>query len=531
MKPWKLLLLAAASTLALAGCSSDGDSDPCDSSEGGPVSVVLESNFEFGNTRTIFRFDATGSRDQDCASRALSYRWDTNGDGVYDTAPSSDGTLELSFATTGMRTIKVEVGSDGAGKHEAEASLAIEVVDREYAAITTWLGTGIAGQTGDGTLLHETELFTPQDMSFAPSGKAYVLDWNNHRVLRTDGARSYNVCGTGTLGDAPEGSASGAGLNHPTHIAFDAQGRLIMAAWHNSMIMRIDEGADSMVRLAGRRPILGTTSNRCYSASDEGNAAVESCLDLPIATAFDSQGRLYISDQKNIRIARVDPVDGEITDNFETGDKSTFTTIAGIAFTVGGQVPLNGGFNGNDIPATEAWLSAPGGQSADPTSRIVIHDDVLYLADTQNHQIRKIDLSVANPNIELVAGKIVGNVPLADWSGDGGQATDAALNRPIDVDLDSEGNVFIADTFNNAIRRVDATTGIIETLVGTTFADPCAESETFPCELDLTDGHVLGDGKDPKAAYLARPYGIALDADDNLYIVDTYHHRIRVVYK
>jgi DNA-binding beta-propeller fold protein YncE len=97
---------------------------------------------------------------------------------------------------------------------------------------------------------------------------------------------------------------------------------------------------------------------------------------------------------------------------------------------------------------------------------------------------------------------------------DGVPAVEARLSRPCDIAFDSQGNLYIADTFNHAVRRVDAVTGIITTVAGTIgqFGDS-------------------GEGGDPRQALLNRPYGVAFDAADNLYICDTNNHKIKVVRK
>jgi DNA-binding beta-propeller fold protein YncE len=151
-------------------------------------------------------------------------------------------------------------------------------------------------------------------------------------------------------------------------------------------------------------------------------------------------------------------------------------------------------------------IYSPVGQAAPPTSRIAMDSrGNLYLADTGNHRIRKID---PNGIITTVAGN-----GSADFSGDGGPATAAALRFPTDVDVDSEGNVYIADTFNSCIRKVD-TQGIITTFAGK------GDEPGFE-----------GDGGSRLAAKLDRPYGIAFDSKGNFYIADTHNHRIRVILK
>lgn len=167
----------------------------------------------------------------------------------------------------------------------------------------TVIGNGIAalGVDGEGPL--DVSLYLVQDVTIGPDGRPYVADWNNHRIrtLDVDGT-VRTVIGTGELGDAPDGPALEASFNHPTHVAFSPTGKLILSAWHNSKVMEMDLGT-SMIKT-----ICGTGARAYYG---DGGPASEARLDLPVSTAFDTKGRMYIMDQANQRIRRVD-TDGTI---------------------------------------------------------------------------------------------------------------------------------------------------------------------------------------------------------------------------
>ena len=344
-----------------------------------------------------------------------------------------------------------------------------------YAVITTFVGTGEAGKGDEGAGPLETLLYLPQDLTFGPDGLPYILDWNNHRVRVLDQGIMRTVIGTGELGDAPAGQALEVGLNHPTHVSFDPLGRLILSAWHNSMVLRMDFATGHI------EPIIGD-GTRFFRG--DGGAANEAWVNLPSSTAFDAAGRMYISDQENQRIRMVD-------------NNDIITTVVGTG---------EPGFSGDGGPATAAQIFSPVSQSAPPTSRIAIDSNGnLYLADTSNNRIRKVD---TNGIINTVAGN--GDV---GFRGDGGLATEASLSLPVDIAIDEEGNLFIADTFNSCIRKVDTNGNI------TTFAGQCGNP-----------GYE-GDGGHPTEAKLDRPYGIAFDREGNFYVVDTHNHRIRVVLK
>ncbi len=344
--------------------------------------------------------------------------------------------------------------------------------------ICTWAGTGMAGLGGEGDPATETNLYLPIDMSFGPDGLGYVLDWNNHRIRRVaeDGTMT-TLAGTGELGDGPEGPAIDAKFNHPTNIDFDSYGRMLISAWHNSRIMRIDLTTDQLEFVVGD----GTRS----FGGDEGDPEVAK-LDLPSGVAVDSFDQIWISDQANQRIRCVG-TDGKIHSVVGTGTP---------------------GYSGDGGPAIEAEIHASVGQAASPANRMALAPDEgrLYFVDTENHRVRYVEIATG------IIDTYVGNGTPA-YAGDGGDSRDASLYQPTDLAFGPDGEMYIADTTNSCVRRVD-TDGVIST-----FAGSCGEP-----------GY-SGDGGAPADALLQRPYGVALDDAGNVYISDTYNQVVRVVYR
>jgi sugar lactone lactonase YvrE len=286
------------------------------------------------------------------------------------------------------------------------------------------------------------------------------------------------------------------------------------------------------------RAICGTGAR---SFGGEGGPAEEAVVDLPVATAFDSEGRLYIMDQGNQRIRRID-ADGVI--RTVVGPLGPYLP-EGYIQVCSDVEPQPGqaqdcrycleaeaedpeckgpparpqGFAGEGEEGTLAFMNQPFSQSAPPAGGMEMGpDDRLYFADTGNHIIR-----VLNPDgtVETVAGvapdlyepgEVAEKTPEGAFEGDEGDALEARFDHPRDVAVDSDGSLFIADTFNSCVRKVD-TDGEISTVAGI-----CGER-----------GYE-GDGGPATDALLDRPYGVALDAEGNLYIADTYNDRIRVVY-
>jgi hypothetical protein len=195
-----------------------------------------------------------------------------------------------------------------------------------------------------------------------------------------------------------------------------------------------------------------------------------------MGVAVDTSGNIFIADQFNHRIRRVDVTTGFIS------------TVAGNG---------TGSFSGDGGLATSASLAFPSGVAVDATGNI-------FIADQDNHRIRRVD--AATGIISTVAGN-----GTADSSGDGGPATSASLNRPARVALDAAGSLFIADQFNQSIRRVDAATGFISTVAG--IGSCCFNGDNIPAT----------------SARLGNPFGVAVDTAGNIFIADSSNSRIRRV--
>ena len=339
--------------------------------------------------------------------------------------------------------------------------------------ICTTAGSGLPGLGGDGLAATDTHLYLPQDLTFGPDGDAYVLDWNNHKIraLRPDGTMEV-VAGSGLLGDGPEGPALAAAFNHPTNITFAADGTMTIAAWHNSRIVSIDlsTGLLSYVCGDGTRSFAG-----------DGGPCLVAKLDLPSSVAYDSAGRLYISDMANQRIRRV---------------------TEGIIETWGFDGAA--GYGGDGGPVAAAEMHATKGQAAYPANRLVILDGTLYLADTENHRIRAVDLDT--DIIDCIGGN-----GIAGYSGDGGPALEASFRAPRDLAMGWDGALYVADTDNHCVRRI-ASDGTVDTVAG-----QCGE---FGYE---------GDSGSAVDALLYSPYGVEVDPDGNLWIADTWNQVIRKV--
>ena len=402
------------------------------------------------------------------------------------------------------------------GQHDNPSGLI--PCDGTPGVICTVMGDGTAGLGEDGVEPLAVSLYLPQDLTIGPDGKVYVMDWNNHRVRTIQDGVVVTIIGTGELGDAPEGPALKASFNHPTHVAFAPDGTLIVSAWHNSKVMSYDFDTKKLTLIVG-------DGERDYAG--DGGPAKDAVLDLPVATAFDKKGRMLIMDQANQRIRRVDK--NGIINTVVGPDKDFLPEPEGYtrvcdadnvcklclpAVADDPECPKQKaqGFAGDGGPGSDVLMYQPYSQSAPPAGRMEMGpDDILYFCDTGNHRVRAF---YPDGHVDTVAGsapKTFDRTFPGDYGGDGGKAIKALLNNPIDVAVDAEGRLFIADTGNSCVRVVD-TNGKIYTVAGR-----CGERGD------------TGDGGPATEARINRPYGVALDHDGNLYIADTHNHRIRMV--
>ncbi|TGG89401.1 hypothetical protein E4656_19895 [Natronospirillum operosum] len=258
---------------------------------------------------------------------------------------------------------------------------------------------------------------------------------------------------------------------YPNSVAVDSEGNMyttrntyaVGASYHHRVTRSRPDGSRDIFAGEGRSGFTG-----------DGGPATEARLWDPIGVAFDSAGNGYIVGPRNHRIRRVSP-------------SGTIETVVGSGPTGSGDFSGDGGL------ATEARLNRPVAVAFD-------HADNLYIADRRNHRIRRVS---PDGIIETVAGN--GN---SGFSGDGGLATDANLGSPQGLTLDSAGNLYVAS--QQRIRRISPS-GIIETVVGT-------GSPGFS-----------GDGGPAQEAELRSPSGVVIDYAGNLYIADTGNNRIRRV--
>jgi streptogramin lyase len=364
------------------------------------------------------------------------------------------------------------------GAVAAALSLGLPLTARAWTSrgtVTTVAGTG-KGFAGDGGPAAAARLNEPRMMTFGPAGEMYIADTFNHVVRKVDqngvittfaGAypgpvpASDTMCPPAFAGDG--GPATQASLRCPHSVVVEPNGDVIIADSGNNRIRKVDAWGTIQT-------IVGTGA---HGFQGDGGPAVLASLNDPKGLALDLYGNLLIADSINHRIRKVDA-------------NGIITTIAGTGLAAD---------SGDGGPAALASLNKPRTLSVAP-------DGSLLIAEPLGNRIRRIDpLGI----ITTVAGT---GVP--GFSGDGGPAVAAQLNSPRGVTADAAGNVFIADSDNNRIRRVDRY-GIITTIGGN-------GTPRFG-----GDGGLIG------AAFFSGPRCVLVGANGDLWVADTMNHRIRKV--
>jgi sugar lactone lactonase YvrE len=335
----------------------------------------------------------------------------------------------------------------------------------------------------------DSRLDSPTDLTFGPDGRAYIVDWNNHMVRRVEHDQTLvRVAGTEYEGDGspemedrlpvcnPQGAPGNTvALNHPTQAAFGPDGLLYIAAWHNNKIRTLDPDTGIVKTLAGN----------FYGFSGDGGPACNALFNQPSSLAFGTDGTMYVADQRNVRLRTI-------------GTDSTIQTIAGDGHE---------GNVGDGGPASGAEFGWDTVNTPKVSGSVIVNDRTLYIADSGNHRIRRINLDTN------VIDCIAGASAQAGYSGDGGSALGATFNWPSDLALGPDGRLYIADRLNHAIRAIDMTSGTITTVVGD--GSPC-DPTTAGC----------ADRAPALQMELNTPYGVTFDAAGALYIADTGANRI-----
>jgi len=359
--------------------------------------------------------------------------------------------------------------------------------------ITTVAGTGPVnnpknnGFSGDGGPATQAKLNAPIGVALDNANTLYIADQVNNRVRQVPVAGTINtVAGDGVTGYSGDGAAAiNAALDAPCGVVVDPSGPFYIADYQNVVRKVIPASANEIVTVAG---------TGAYGFGGDGGIGVQTgppaaLLAHPCGISLAKNGNLYIADSGNNRIRMINP----------TG---YISTVAGS--------PVQG-FLGDGGLATYAQLNTPQGVVADSAGN-------LYFTDTMNNRIRKVTfLSPCNAttgNCPAIITTIAGSSPPGGdggFSGDGGPAVNAQLNRPFGLALDAAGNIFFTDSYNQRVREINISTGIITTIAGSGVSG------------------FSGDGGPALSATFGFPTGIAVDTAGKIYVADTQNNVIRMI--
>jgi streptogramin lyase len=336
--------------------------------------------------------------------------------------------------------------------------------------ISTFAGTGTPGYAGDGGSAAQAQLRDPFDVVLDQAGNLYFSDTSNHSVRRIDSHTGVisTVAGSGRKGDSGDGGpATQATMNEPYGLALNTDGNLFIVDRLNYRVRLVD----------GKTGVIRTVAGTGQAGfSGDGGPGDKAQLREPNGVALDGKGQLYITDVADQRVRVLALGTGVITTFCGTGRKEQ---------------------TGDGGPYQQAGLLGP-------RAVAIGSDGSVYVCEREGNSIRRVNRSTGR--IDRYAG-----TGARGYTGDGGPALRATFNGPKEMKIDAAGNVWVVDTENHAIRRIDARTGMVTTVAGTGRAGG------------------TGDGGPALHGMLNRPHGVAVASDGTLYIGDTLNHRIRKV--
>jgi streptogramin lyase len=337
--------------------------------------------------------------------------------------------------------------------------------------ITAAAGTGAKGYAGDGGPATKALLDNPFDVAFDHAGNLFFSDTNNHVIRKVDAKTNTisTIAGTGKKGYTGDGGpAVAATMNEPYGLEVNKNGDVFFVDRLNYCIRKVD----------GKTGTISTVAGNGKSAySGDGGPASNAHFLEPNGLCL-HQDLLFVADVKGQRIRKIDLKTGIISTLVGTGERKN---------------------EGDGGPLAQAKLNGPRAVAMGP-------DGQLYVVEREGHCVRRINLNTGTIHRFAGTGK-------KGYTGDGGPALECTFDGPKELDIDSKGNVYVVDTENEAIRKIDGKTGVVSTVAGS------GKSKTPG----------LGDNGPAVKATLGRPHGVAVGPDGALYIGDTLSHRIRVV--
>ncbi len=410
-------------------------------------------------------------------------------------------------------------------------------VESPVGKIETFAGNGKSRSTGDGKRAKKAGIPLPNHICVDKEGRwLYIAENGSDRVRRVDleAGTLHNYAGIGeTCYSGDYGPCGEAGLYLPLSVAIDSKNDLYICDSGSNRIRKVDHETDVITTVVGSGD----------SGFNGDGPALEVNLTYPGAIAFDAEDNLYIADTQAHRIRKYDPRTGLVTTIAGTWSREDEDWISPL--TAQNLVVLSGDAIGIDFSDDQGWLRPQCSDNLDLSPYLddgrsaleaklwdVVAIDVdrygnVYLTDKASNRIRKVDAQTGT--ISTVAG-----VCRFGYDGDGKPAVMSMLNVPEAAIVDQESNVYIADSMNHRIRKVDPATGMIETIAGngdSGYDDKnmggCGAARFVAKE----DAGMLkhGDGNLAVDAVVNAPSGLALDGQGYLYICERNENKVRRV--
>ena len=335
-------------------------------------------------------------------------------------------------------------------------------------SIETVAGTGQAGYSGDGGQATAAGLDQPFHCDLDHERNLYIAEAANHCVRRLDLRTGVitTVAGRGRAGYSGDGGpATEATMNEPYAVQVDRNGDLYIVDRLNAVVRRVDAGTADISTVAG-------TGAKGYAG--DGGPGTQAQMREPNDCYLDGNGGLLIADIQDQRVRRLDLRSG------------TISTFAGTGEKIG---------SGDGGPASEAGINGARAVCGDGQGNI-------YICEREGNSVRKVDRGGTITTVSGTGEK--------GYSGDGGPAAQATFNGPKAIRCDGAGNIYVVDTENHSVRRIDSASGVVTTVAG-----------------GRRGGG--GDGGPATMAEMDRPHGCVVDESGNIFIADSNNHRVRVV--
>ncbi len=416
--------------------------------------------------------------------------------------------------------------------------------------ITSIVGNGTFGFSGDGGPAFDAELTNPAGIFVdSTTGDLWIADYWANRIRLYNPANNKQistVVGSGQVGDGA--AATSASMYFPRTPGLDAQGNLFIVDAENNRIRKVSAADQTISTVVG----TGIPCAQPKFVCGDGGPATSAQLFMPRTVTIEANGTLIVADDGDNKIRQVDGTSGVITTIVGSGNRCG---------TAAGQTPLPCGDGG---PALSASMN---------DARGAIHDAAgnLYFVDAQDNRVREVDTT---GTITTIAGGGSNNTAPTGcangtYTGDGGPAVNSTLDCPLGLDIDAAGNLYVADTFNNVIRKIDTSSPrIITTVVGNgnagytgdggpatsaTLNSPDRVSVNGAGNFFISDSNnqvirrvdaatkniatfagngnfaFAGDGGPALSASFAIPVGVVVGPQGNLYVGDVYNNRVRKV--